>query len=658
MANHEAEQQLSEHQNVPQHEGIFNKRLSRRGALGALASTGVGAIGLALVGCGDEGESKTPGSEHTGSTTEITSSKEFQPDELELSLDFLPGDVEEITLENALPQNLVLRKNALLKVRGVISKVDGKRSLAFSVTDPSRLDENEQPETYVGTIPDAINAEKKEGEEAPLTFQELAKVNGAQYSIEQGRPKISTKDGTVGFIPGIARDGVDTLEQEAGIFFVDRDPLRKDHPLLKHPVIKNPDKSILPEGGSIVQLEDGRVVTKDSAGKVIARAITQRDLDWRWTKKEHLINEYSWSELSDANDLIVGSHAYPNKGDAWKEAFLSIANKVKLTAPIWNIRQFNPGLDWKKIISNWDDVEAQFKAGKVPFDEEIFNLSSVAQVNEVLDFAEKYGMKVLGGNLVWFGDMVDELKSSNYTVAEKRKIEEFMAKARVVKYKGRIHEWNVSPELIYNELWAPTEAKQMLKDLGGRQMFHDAHRWVKDLDPEARTVFVEDRMLDANYAPNVDYQKRVFDLLAEAKRLGTPLDTFAPENNLWIYAPPEVNDSENVLQRIEDMGFDIGMAQTVIEQSEKCSTSGIDRPRTVPTVADKDSQQAKITVDLLKVYNKKGKNGNKREFGWFSVDDATGWFGPAARSQLLGDNFTPKLAYTAGVKYLKDALNS
>lgn len=635
-------------------------KLSRRkfliGAGAAAAGTALIALGIdniSIPGVASDGESNNGGTNvgpngggEQGPST-INNVHEFNPGEAIFSAENLPNNLQEIVLADAKPMNMVVRKGANMEVIGCYSEGDVTRIVCL-IEDPLRKDQNGQNIKFTAILEDQITPDKKR--DGQVSFSDLLQVNQGHYRA--GDKTITLGDGKTGKIKTIDGEELTQIKDRSGLFFVDKDPIRKDHPLHAKPLIGNPDISILPEGGSAEQLPDGRVVTKDSEGKIVARAISQRGLEWRWTKKEHLINDYSMSELADAAELTIGAHAfYGNfRSPEWQEAFLSVANKVRIDSPLWNKTQFKPNIDWKTIFANWDGVLQQFKNGEIPYESDVFYQVGVDAVGEMLDFAEKYNLPVVGSKLFWFGDFRDELKSNQYTPDQKKKMVEYMAKAKVLKYKGRIHEWTVAPELIYNELWAPADAKQVLATLGGRQIFHDAHRWVKEVSPDTKTTFVEDRLLDANYAPNVDYQKRVFGLLNKVKEKGTPLDIVSPENNFWIYAPPVADDMESVLERIESMGFQIGMAQTTIEESEKCSTAGIDRPRTVPSDQDKDGMQARVLVDVLKVYGKKGKN---RECGLFSIDDASGWFGPAAKSQILGDGFSPKPAYLQGVEALK-----
>lgn len=633
-------------------ESILNRPMSRRRAVQWLGSTAVGAAAIALIGCGDN--SQIP--EGTQVEADPTSNTEVSLENAVIVLDILPDKKEEIIFPNAIPQNLVIRKGSVLETHGIFTDEEGIRRTIINISDPLRKNAEGSDQKFVGIIPAETNPELINGNDT--SYNDLITANGGTYEVNNGKPIVGLSDGKRVVIPMISADVVTSEKEKSGIFFVDRDPLKKDHPLLEKPVVPIPDKSLLPDGGTITQLEDGRVVTKDANGKVVARAITQRGLEWRWTKKEHLINDFGMSEYADALGLVIGAHAfYPNyKNSEWQEAFMGVANKMRIDAPMWNRNQFSSNIDWNKILNNWDSVQADFKNGKIPFETEVFDPYNGTAADDMLEVAKKMNMPVVASKLFWFSDFGDELKSNQFTPEQKKKMVEFKVKAKVLKYKGRVNEWTVAPEFIYNELWAPAVAKQTLATVGGRQMFHDVHRWTKEMDPEVTTTFVEDRLMDANYAPNVDYQKKVFDLLGEAKAKGTPIDNVAPENNFWIYAPPTQADMESVFQRIEGMGFGTSMAQTTIEQSEKCSTAGIDRPRTVSTVADKDAAQAKTVVDCLNVYNTLGKNGKKREFGFFSIDDATGWFGPEAKSQILGDNYKPKSAYTEGVKTLKALL--
>jgi hypothetical protein len=234
---------------------------------------------------------------------------------------------------------------------------------------------------------------------------------------------------------------------------------------------------------------------------------------------------------------------------------------------------------------------------------------------------------------------------------------EFMTKAKLLKWKGRIHEWTTTPEMAMGyEPWVESRKREMLDYLGGIDMMHRVNVWAKDVDPNIVTIVVEDRVLDEpNWSVSRRISQRFWDMLVEFKRRRTPIDKIAPENNFWVYDPPKRNTIVTSLTRIQEMGYSISMAQTTISVSDTPADKG--RPRAVQLVQDKEAAQAATNLDLLDSYYR--LNG---EFGFHSTSDAVDWIAsvsaPDANSTIVSKDFRPKKAWFAMRDYLKAALAS
>ncbi|MGB9845841.1 MAG: endo-1,4-beta-xylanase, partial [Methanothermobacter tenebrarum] len=338
-----------------------------------------------------------------------------------------------------------------------------------------------------------------------------------------------------------------------------------------------------------------------------------------------------WQKLSD---------------DKYTSNVLRVANKIRIGAELFNSNIYNQNFDWKKVLVNWDEVNDQIRNGKIPFDTEIFDKVWLDRTDRLLSFAKRHKLPVAGsGFLFWSSDIPEFIYKGGFAPEERRKLFEFMAKAKVLRFREQITEWTVTSEIAASELWGPDQFKQLYRQLGSRKFISDLFFWAREINPESRLVLAEDHILDVNNDAHRQLSTRFFELLADLKQYGTPIDAIDLENNFWIYAPPNREEMIMKLKQLQEMGFSIAAPETIIAVSEVWPLWK-ERPRTVNSIANETLAQAQIAADMTSAYLK--VNG---EIGFFSGTDYITWFNeighPEATPEILDDKMQPKAAYYA-----------
>ena len=305
------------------------------------------------------------------------------------------------------------------------------------------------------------------------------------------------------------------------------------------------------------------------------------------------------------------------------------------------------------MLDHWSSVEAQLNQGIVPYDDQI----DWSEADRLIAFAQANHMPVYGGTMVWAGDIPASILHGNYSAAQLREILEYITKAKVLHYKGRIAEWYVASEVAASLLFG-NATQRFWWDHLGMQAVYDAFTWAHEADPKARLMIVEGPLLEANNDAYARIKAEFFSILADLKARKIPVNDVAPENNFWIYAPPSTGDMVATLKRIKAMGYGIGPSQTIVSESAR-DAFWPDRPRTVSSVPNPDKAQAAIYRDVFNAYLETGS-----PFGMFGFTDAVSEFGPGkgnynvpdAKAMILDENYQPKAAYFALVAELKGYL--
>ncbi len=658
MANHESLDSNSKPQ--AERQSIFDRPFSRRKVVTGAGVTAIGLAAVGFVGCGSESDKGSGGNVTENPTP--TPETDFKVGEAVVFLDALPNGLDEITIANAIPQNLVIRKGSSLVTKAMFLTDEGKRHAIVTITDPARVNSTGQEEVFTGIIQDKLSDDQKG--DGMSSYADLVGVNGSKYEVKNDKSSLEIKDGHKKFLPMVSVDTVAEDKIDAGIFYVDRDPLKKDHPLLENPVVTQPDVSVVPEGSTFTKTADGRVVAKDASGAEIARArYYPWKKEWKWVKDPESVSDYTIREYADASNFTFGLF----DGDirtlserAKEQGFGELVDKMgnHLVSGAFDMRDVFRGFtkeSWRGILNDWEKIKKALDAGDVPSAQYNWGIPDAA-----VSFAKTHGLTIRAQHLIWGADIPDSLYTGGFNSEELTKILEFTTKSRVLRYKGKIHEWDVPDEAAATIVGDNVKGKFWYDKLGntsdgiGKVAIDKVAQWAKEADPDAKLVMVEDHIIEGASMPNaISFFKqtatKAFELMSHFKQEGVPIDKVGIENNLWIYAAPTKEQMVSVLNRVKAMGFELGSTEAnVVSYQEDGFWPALKTSSPVPNPLE---VQAKVFADLVAAYQEVGG-----DFALGGMSDSTVWTAakyPKGKNTLFDENKQPKPAYFAVKDVLK-----
>lgn len=655
MSNREAfEPQSSQGQQPQERQSIFTRKMSRRGFGTGVGLTAAGIAAFGFVGCGSESGGNGNGGISENPTP--TPESDFKVGEAIVKIENLPNGVNELIFGNGYPQNLVIRKGSTLSTKYMFSDDEGKKHTVVEFTDPQRTTSEGKDASFTGILPNTVTQE--ELQQGMASFEALVGANGAKYEANGDRSSLTLKDGTKKRIPLAGEEDLTKDKEAVGAFFVDRDPLKKDHPLLENPVVTVPAPELVPEGGKIAQEADGRVVIKDASGVAVARArYYPWKQEWSWVKDPESVSDFTIREFADASGMVFGIFDHDVKSSESNrkgEDFIALAEKTANQLVLGGInanevfKSFSAA-DWKGIVDNWTTIKTQLDEGKVPAAKYVWN-----QATNMVQYAKDHGMSIRAQYLLWGLDIPDSLRTANLGKDDLTKVLEFMTKARVLKFKGQIQEWTVVGEAGMHLISSDAQANFWYDKLGttsdgvGRVAIDSAAKWAHEADPEVKLVAVDDHVIENTTEYFRQVSAKSLALLKHYKNADVPITKFGIENNLWMYNAPSKEKVTAMLKQIQGMGFEIASAEANVGSDTEdpffkaLSTSS--------PVADPFELQAKVYADLVAGYQEAGA-----DFALGGFTDKTVWTAtrfPQHKPAIFDENKKPKPAYFA----IKDVL--
>jgi len=557
------------------------------------------------------------------------------------SAEKLPGEVDEIVLHDAVPSQMVIRRGASINAVGVVVD-DAGRKIVCEVEDPLRKGQDGRNETFTCILTDTVaEDQRKPGE---IVFSDIVASNNGTYSTEN---EAVTSNGKTKKLLQLSGEEADDYRKKSGVFFVDRDPLKFEHPLLEDPVIPASDID-----GEIHQAEDKRVLIKDASGQDVARArYFPWRKEWRWVKDPESVSDYTIREFADAKGLVFGffdGDFRGNPGSLQDPEMVDLIEKTsnQLVSGGFDVKETYSrfGVDgWRRVLSNWDSIKSELDSGRVP-DFPYRWTTSDAMVN----LAETTGMKIRAQHLFYGVDIPQSIIDGNFSNDQLKKIAEFLVKTRVNKYKGKIAEWDVADEPAGDLVGGGGNNRKYWYDHLGQGILDDVARWTKTLDPDAKLVMVEDHVIEGTTMPNaINFFKQIsgkfWELATHFKEAGVPIDKIGIENNLWIYRAPSKEQIAAVLKRVQDLGFGLASTEATVGSYQE---EGFYKEMTTNNpVANPDELQAKVFADLASAYIEAGG-----DFALGGVTDATVWTAvksPKGRSAIFDADRKPKPSFFA-----------
>jgi GH35 family endo-1,4-beta-xylanase len=322
---------------------------------------------------------------------------------------------------------------------------------------------------------------------------------------------------------------------------------------------------------------------------------------------------------------------------------------------------------WKSIISNWENIEADLNNGIIP-DGYPYHWQGV---NNIMDFtkANVDSPQFRGQHLVeirlsycMLADSIINLREKeNFTHDEMLKILEFVVRTRVIKFP-EVANWDVEDEMIAADVVAQTGGGNYYRfwldatNKSAVELVSTVADWVKHDRPSATTYIVESAVFD-NRNPDAKWEINAFDKFIEGlSKNQAKVDKIIVENNLWIFSPPDMDYISQKIDMFKSLGFAIGGSETMIVTGDE-AINGNGRLKQIQ-VSDRNEAQANLYRNLLSLYLSKGIN----TFGFGGIEDYNAWTNdvnlPDANPLLFDDNFRAKQSYYAIIKALYEYLFS
>ncbi|WP_026819815.1 endo-1,4-beta-xylanase [Arthrobacter castelli] len=217
-------------------------------------------------------------------------------------------------------------------------------------------------------------------------------------------------------------------------------------------------------------------------------------------------------------------------------------------APFFNDQQYREVLG-----SEFSSVSAENQM-KWEFIHPERNRYRFAEMDAIVEFAQKHGQVVRGHTLLWHSQNPEWLEEGDFSDQELRTILKDHIMTVVGRYAGQIQQWDVANEIFDSEGNLRTEENIWIRELGPG-IVADAFRWAHQADPEAK-LFFNDYGVEANNAKSDAYYELIKDYLAK----GVPVHGFAVQGHLSIrYGFPAGMEAN--LQRFDDLGLETAVTE-------------------------------------------------------------------------------------------------
>ncbi|MBN2548233.1 MAG: endo-1,4-beta-xylanase [Anaerolineales bacterium] len=310
------------------------------------------------------------------------------------------------------------------------------------------------------------------------------------------------------------------------------------------------------------------------------------------------------------------------------------------------------GVDWNEILSNWPEYEKMLDMGIVPNEQQL----NWGPSEDRIQFAEQNRMEVMAFHVLPEGGQIsDEIIAASKTKSDFAKIMKFTTKVRALHFIGRIKIWSGANEIIATRLYGSGTGREFVKTMVDNDLIHNLFVWLKEADPNTIGLLSESNVVEATSQPA--YQRihdEYFKLLDYLIARDTPVDGGGMHNHFWVYDPPRPEAVRAVIQEFEARGKVAHATETTVNLNP-IYPLWEDRPRSVADIEDVLGAQAKVFVDMLKVFTSTGN-----VFGMFGVTDAYSWYDEVdtygytgAGAHIFDRNYQQKPAYDQMWAYLQ-----
>lgn len=355
--------------------------------------------------------------------------------------------------------------------------------------------------------------------------------------------------------------------------------------------------------------------------------------------RETLLPSPTLRELADDGNTVIASQlvAYYTKNNlTYRRAASEIANMVISSGEL-SIRRVFRNFDWHKVLKNHDYIDDMFKAGNVPYEDEL----DFSQFDIIHDYATEQDVPIHAQHLFWPPDMPNDL--AGLPQDEIFKVLEFFTKTRVLRNKGKVASWSVVNEAVAGKLYGNNVFKYWYNSPFSEALIDNIFLWTHEVDPDSKKVLNENHVLEPSTFRAISQGYLV--LLKDLIDRRVPVQVAGTQNHLWIYDPPSGEDMIFVLNQIKELGVEAMATETTVAVSEQYPL-GKNRQKKLQAISDPLIAQAQLFIDTLDAFKKNGF-----VFGMFGFSDAVSLYDsqninvPDARAHILDANFEPRLAY-------------
>lgn len=250
---------------------------------------------------------------------------------------------------------------------------------------------------------------------------------------------------------------------------------------------------------------------------------------------------------------------------------------------------------------------------------------SFSDVDYIISFAERNGMKVRGHTLVWHQQLPSWVAQGNYSREEWISILREHIMTVVGRYKGRIYAWDVVNEAIADD--GTLRDTIWLRNIGP-EYIEMAFRWAHEADPQAILFYNDYGAEGLNVKSNATYN-----LVKSLLEKGVPIHGVGLQMHLSLENPLNPQEVAANIKRLNDLGLEVHITE-------------MDVRIRMPARWEDLVEQAKIYRDILRVCLSVERCkafviwGFTDKYSWIP-----GYFSGYGAALIFDESYVPKPAY-------------
>ena len=268
--------------------------------------------------------------------------------------------------------------------------------------------------------------------------------------------------------------------------------------------------------------------------------------------------------------------------------------------------------------------------------------------DKIVKYANAHGLKVQAHHIfVNWGNLTDEVKkglrSGEISYNDYEKFLKVYTQTIVSHYNQaglKIDEWTVTNEVAGALLWS--EDKDILHELFiNRDLMTKLCQWVKEVNPEIRTIVSEDHLFENQSSGLLDM---FIKLVKQSLANGAPIDEIGIQNHLWIYSFPTEEEINSAMGRLNELGLPVSSTEVTISISKTNYFSAGEDKRWNIQDADLQQEQSKAYGLLFSTLHKNALFGYSDALSNFTIPQDPS-YDPNAKACILDGQMKPKMAY-------------